>query len=208
MSDLLVKINDIPKEIEGVFLFTFSGKRWYEELRDELASKKIHKTRTIPGTRKHLEKMFTVIDEPDIHFPHGLEGFVTMYRSHDTLFIRGRIISEVRRNCSRCTKQVSSVFDIPYNYVCLLQTISENEIELKEEDLDLSFLTGTDIDIGQIIIEQIVLTLPIQPLCSEECRGLCATCGKDLNTGTCRCHESSTDSRWEKLKNFQIRKEG
>jgi uncharacterized protein len=65
--------------------------------------------------------------------------------------------------------------------------MSGEDEELTAADLDLDFYTGEVIDLESIIREQIILTLPLKPLCSEDCRGLCTRCGVNLNQERCAC---------------------
>jgi uncharacterized protein len=58
--------------------------------------------------------------------------------------------------------------------------------------------TGTELDLGGPIREELILAVPEYVLCREDCRGLCAQCGKDLNEGPCECRPEP-DPRWAKL---------
>ena len=61
------------------------------------------------------------------------------------------------------------------------------EIELNEKDTQTAFFTGTQLPIGEILREQVLLALPMKALCRVDCKGLCPTCGINLNSGTCDC---------------------
>lgn len=74
------------------------------------------------------------------------------------------------------------------------------------ETVDEEVYDGKDIDLGAAIREQILLALPPAPLCREDCMGLCATCGKDLNEGECGCARAAHDPRWDALKAVQLEK--
>ncbi len=80
------------------------------------------------------------------------------------------------------------------------EAVAGKDIELKREDLELNFFHGDMFDIGQVIVEQISLNLPVKPLCNDDCLGLCVRCGKNLNDGICGCRDESIDIRFEKLK--------
>src|SRR5713226_9546415 len=54
------------------------------------------------------------------------------------------------------------------------------------------------------VVEEILLAMPGQILCREDCKGLCPTCGIDRNAGSCQCADSDGDSRWEQLKNLRF----
>jgi uncharacterized protein len=76
-------------------------------------------------------------------------------------------------------------------------------MELQREDLDMEFYDGEAIDLGQIIQKQVILTIPFNPLCQENCKGLCPHCGTNKNKETCECSEEKiVDPRLEVLKNF------
>ena len=65
---------------------------------------------------------------------------------------------------------------------------------------------GKEIDLARAIREQILLSVPPSPLCSEDCKGLCPKCGKDLNDGECGCDRTVLDPRWAALKGIQLEK--
>ncbi len=74
---------------------------------------------------------------------------------------------------------------------------------LEREELAVSFYRDARIDLSQMIVEQIVLALPMKPLCKPDCRGLCALCGKNRNLVSCECAPKDTDPRWAPLKTLQ-----
>jgi uncharacterized protein len=55
------------------------------------------------------------------------------------------------------------------------------------QDLDITYLAGDHIDLQEVLREQLQLQVPFQPLCQDECKGICANCGADLNVGRCAC---------------------
>jgi uncharacterized protein len=60
-----------------------------------------------------------------------------------------------------------------------------------EGSFDLEFLEGNEINIGEVLHEQLALEIPFQPVCSESCKGLCTSCGTNLNEETCACVSKS-----------------
>jgi uncharacterized protein len=74
---------------------------------------------------------------------------------------------------------------------------------LEREELAVSFYRDERIDLSQMIVEQIVLALPMKPLCKPDCRGLCALCGANRNLVSCECAPEETDPRWAPLKILQ-----
>jgi uncharacterized protein len=74
---------------------------------------------------------------------------------------------------------------------------------LEREELAVSFYLDERIDLSQMTVEQIVLALPMKPLCKPDCRGLCALCGANRNLASCDCAPEDTDPRWAPLKTLQ-----
>ncbi len=72
------------------------------------------------------------------------------------------------------------------------------ELELEQDDLGLLHLEDAVLDTRPLIIEQIQLNIPMKLLCKEDCAGLCASCGTDLNAGPCDC-DTVADPRWQAL---------
>ena len=68
-----------------------------------------------------------------------------------------------------------------------------------EEDEETYPLRGELLDLQPLIRDALLLELPLAPLCSEDCQGLCPTCGADLNDGPCDCDHAPSDPRWAAL---------
>ena len=78
------------------------------------------------------------------------------------------------------------------------------EAELTDDELDLSVYEGDEIDLAPLLREQIILALPTRPLCDEHCKGLCPSCGVNLNLESCRCAATAGDPRLAVLRNIKI----
>ena len=66
-----------------------------------------------------------------------------------------------------------------------LDTLLATEVE--NEDSDIVLLDGHEVDLGELVREAVVLDMDTKHLCSENCKGLCAGCGVNLNHEECRC---------------------
>lgn len=69
-------------------------------------------------------------------------------------------------------------------------------------DDEIIVVESAIIDLYDVIYNDIVLNLPLQVMCDEDCKGLCPDCGMNLNSGTCNCSQESIDPRLAKLKNL------
>lgn len=74
-----------------------------------------------------------------------------------------------------------------------------DEVELVAEEMDVEFLKDDRIDLSGLLRENVLLNLPIQPLCRAECRGLCPRCGINLNESSCQCRVQAPDPRFLRL---------
>ncbi len=115
--------------------------------------------------------------------------------------------------CSRCLNAFTKEFDanLYINYVEGKDPYANVEkVHLKTDDIDKIYYSGSQIDLGVGIREAIMLTVPISPLCSEQCHGLCPVCGKNRNEGECKCEiekvELFTPSAPEKKEKRKRRK--
>jgi len=128
-------------------------------------------------------------------------------KTSSTIFIKGHLSVLLDINCSRCLEnaRVPLADDFAYTLVPAKAETKEN-IELEADELEIVYYSGDVIDLAPIICEQIILQVPIKPLCSEECKGLCPQCGINLNIAACNCHSEFVDDRFAVLKNIKINK--
>jgi uncharacterized protein len=69
-----------------------------------------------------------------------------------------------------------------------------------EEEMTSPYFHDETIDTERMAVDAVILAMPIQVLCREDCRGLCAGCGADLNAGPCQCPPEEPDGRWSALR--------
>ena len=111
--------------------------------------------------------------------------------------------TQVEASCARCLEpvvhDVSRKFDLLYRPIA---TVSEgnDEISITQAEADIGFYRGTGLLLEDVLREQLLLAVPLKTLCSEECKGLCPHCGRNLNQGACDCREERSDPRWDALK--------
>jgi uncharacterized protein len=117
----------------------------------------------------------------------------------------GRVRATLETGCSRCLEPFTLPVDAAFDALFLPASANagEEEQEVGDEDLGVSFYTRDTIDLGQIIREQFYLAMPMKPLCREDCRGLCPVCGINRNREVCSCQTTWEDPRLEPLKRFK-----
>ena len=124
-------------------------------------------------------------------------------RNGEEVLLRGHIKTSVQFACDRCLADfslpVTQSFDLLYLPGNANRSVHE-EHELKDDDFSIAYYQGQAINLDDLVREQIQLMLPMTRRCREECRGLCAECGANLNEGQCPCATPATDARWAALK--------
>ncbi len=122
------------------------------------------------------------------------------------IILRSRFMLDLKTDCSLCARnfdiQIGVDFQITLKPMPIDKRPLPEEKELSPRELDEYYYQGDAIDLGEILREQIILSLPMYPRCSQECKGLCPTCGADLNFKPCECEQENLDPRWTALKNI------
>lgn len=114
----------------------------------------------------------------------------------------GRLSTTLEQNCSRCLELFRLAVDAPFEIRYLPQSasVSGGEAEVEEDDLSDAFYRDEQIDLKQLMEEQFYLALPMKPLHRDDCKGLCPSCGTNLNESTCNCQVRWEDPRLAGLK--------
>jgi len=123
-----------------------------------------------------------------------VRGTIEFTRINRGILSTGHLYSQVSLQCARCLETFSQPIDL------YLET-QFGMPRMKPRDSPI-FLIGVNgiLDLSEALREQILLDLPMQPLCKPDCRGLCPECGKNLNEGPCDCMKEVIDPRLARLK--------
>lgn len=116
-------------------------------------------------------------------------------------FLTGQLTGLAQPECHRCLTQ----FDYDLNVQMDTLIVLDDSEEFTPED-DIVDVPGDtqEIDLTDFIQDAIVLAFPVKILCKEDCQGLCAQCGTNLNESSCDCEKENIDPRWEKLKELNF----
>lgn len=113
------------------------------------------------------------------------------------VLVTGSAHATATGECGRCLEPVS----IPVEVDLLDLFVYPGHAEADDEEV--SRLDGDLLDLEPILRDQIVLDLPFQPVCREECQGLCITCGARLDDDPNHGHDDQVDPRWGSLAEWQ-----
>ena len=124
-----------------------------------------------------------------------------VHKDRDAYRVTGRVETRLQLECGRCLEPfevpVDSAFEL--RYVPATANTGEEDAEVAEDDLTTAYYKDETLDLGELMHEQFVLALPMKPLCSDACKGLCPECGTNLNKRTCECKPAWKDPRLEAL---------
>lgn len=126
--------------------------------------------------------------------------------------IRGTLTGAVVLPCDRCAEDAPAEISHTVEQFAALprqDALSEEEDDDDTDDDSNHVVLEKGVpmlDLAALCWEEFMLALPLRPLCSPQCKGLCAQCGVNLNTGTCSCVKDSGDPRLAALRQFKVQK--
>lgn len=116
-----------------------------------------------------------------------------VYNNGQSLTLEANVTGEIITQCARCLDDVK--VDIDFD---IRELMSRRE-DVSDDNDDMILFDGYEVDLGEIVADNFVMDVSGKYLCSEDCRGLCPKCGKNLNDGECDCDNEYIDPRWQAL---------
>jgi len=115
--------------------------------------------------------------------------------------INGHLETKIELQCARCldavVEDVHRQFDLFYSP--MPKDVKPEEERLKDLDAEIAFYQGDGLFLADVLSEQVLLSVPMKVICRSDCRGLCASCGVNLNHEDCRCETHAMDPRMAPL---------
>ncbi|OGC75943.1 MAG: hypothetical protein A2145_06715 [candidate division Zixibacteria bacterium RBG_16_40_9] len=139
------------------------------------------------------------IKPEEVDFSSEIRMKFSVLKIGNRLNCQGEIKARLKLECGRClteyTQPVSSKMDF-------VLELDDEKIGTDTQDDDYQFISKETItyDLNPRVREALILTLPLKPLCQDNCKGLCQYCGINLNEKSCNCSQEAVDPRWNKLK--------
>ncbi len=153
------------------------------------AYRELHLDAPVPGVTSALARLPPDPAHAELRAESVVEG----------ILVSGTLQADATLECARCLKAFDTELSVD---VCELFIAPGHE---SQADEDSYRVTSTDIDLEPMVRDALSLSLPLNPLCEESCKGLCAHCGKDLSEGPCACTEDELDPRWAELSTLKDR---
>lgn len=136
----------------------------------------------------------TLLIEEEGTFLEDIRYNIHLSRENEKIRAKGHIHTSISIPCVRCLEPIILKIDSPIDIILLpAQLIESTSESLEQDDLEYIFFEGNSIDVTKILMEQINLLIPVKPLCSPSCKGLCPQCGVNLNHEQCQCKRSASD---------------
>jgi Predicted metal-binding, possibly nucleic acid-binding protein len=159
---------------------------------------------------EHVDRTFqpsdfpqSVVEDEEYKVIAPVHLVMDVHKDGEAYRVAGTVSTRLQLQCGRCLESFEIPVDSPFElrYVPeIAPAVEGEEREVTEDDLTTSYYKEDSIDLSELMHEQFVLALPMKPLCSEACKGLCVHCGANLNKDTCDCNPTWTDPRLGALK--------
>ncbi len=137
---------------------------------------------------------------------------LSLYRVNDMYRGEGDVEASIRFQCSRCLEDfaVTIFTEFALNFTPEPDPQAENGIheehELNAEEAGLVLFANDEIDLTEVMQDQVLMAIPIRPLCREDCQGLCPECGTDLNRSSCNCKRVVFNPKFHSLDSLIVKK--
>jgi uncharacterized protein len=148
-------------------------------------------------------------EDPGLEFADArITGAVSLSKHGRDILVRGQLSGHLELACSRCLESFTSPVATDFDLLLVPGpgpgAAAAEEEELSQADLDLDYYTGEVVDLESLLREQIILLIPVKPLCDEACKGLCPKCGANLNSETCHCRPEAVNSPFADLAKLKM----
>ncbi len=137
--------------------------------------------------------------------PDTASARIRLFKFGKKILVDGNVKVAVSLKCSRCLNDYSCPVDMDFReeFNPLGETEPEGKQELSGDEMDVGFYKGEEIDLTGIVKEQVLLEVPMKPLCKINCLGICSKCGTDKNVQPCNCKDDHIDPRLAPLAKYK-----
>ena len=148
-------------------------------------------SRTVPAPADLGIEVLSVPEGAPVELDLRLEAVM------EGVLITGSASAELEGECVRCLEPIHEDLEVTFQELFVYDDI--RDAEGAEEDEEVSMLQDDLVDLEPLLRDAVVLALPFQPLCQDDCPGLCVECGARLADEPDHTHEAPIDPRWKAL---------
>lgn len=180
------------------------GNNRYNILRNILRGEFVHLN--IMKIMNEPDSQLTVKEQLDISNFQVIPGIVSFPNRADvSLFLKNimncvtlKLHVEVAYHtvCDRCMSPV--IIPVSFDFESIVKVDDDSVVSIDSDAVLID--SSNELDVKELVINLLLMNLPMKTLCKQDCKGLCPTCGADLNLGGCGCEKKQIDPRLEVLK--------
>ncbi len=153
---------------------------------------KISEKGLIVSDRVNLDENLLI--EENGFFLDDLKYHILFKRDGDRIKAKGNIKTLISLRCVKCLDNYDLKVDSNFDIILFPINLVEHENDsISSDEMEYIFYEDNRIDLIKILIEQINLFIPYNPICKPDCKGICPNCGVNLNHGKCKCENSSKE---------------
>jgi len=142
--------------------------------------------------RVELDPNYLIEDES--YFLDDIDYNVFFNRTGTQIKAKGSIRTFVSLKCVDCLENFDLKIDSKFDIILFpVNKIEINSMSLNPDEMEYIFYEGDKIDLSKILMEQVNLFIPYNPVCSPDCKGICPNCGVNLNNEKCKCEHPLND---------------
>jgi len=124
-------------------------------------------------------------------FAEALDYTVHFTRDGQKIRAKGHLNTLLSIPCVNCLENFQYKVDSSFDLILFpVQLIDVNHSALKSDEMEYIFFEGDEIDLEKVLMEQVNLFVPINPICNDHCKGICPNCGTNLNYEECHCENT------------------
>lgn len=137
----------------------------------------------------------------DYNILEPLKGKFFVQPADEGVLVRGKITGKAAIPCNRCLDQ--AIVDVNADF-SEYEEIPPETKDIDQHGLIVYQMHSPMLNLDAVAWEQFQLALPVQPLCKEDCKGLCPECGINLNNEQCKCENNTGDPRMAALRGVTV----
>ncbi|WP_326908904.1 YceD family protein [Sedimentibacter sp. MB31-C6] len=148
----------------------------------------------------NINEIFQIEDKNFLektHLDNNIYFKGSFFKVEDDVLLNGIVKYTYSEECARCLTEFNNAIETKFEAVVV------NYLENKEASNEIKLVLNEGcVELEETIKQLIYLSMPMKALCKEDCKGICPTCGANLNNEKCKCDNNLTDPRFDKLKDL------
>ncbi|MBF0188858.1 MAG: DUF177 domain-containing protein [Magnetococcales bacterium] len=144
------------------------------------------------------------VESEDLRVKSPAHLDLTLRRDGGRFLAHGTVEATIHQPCSRCLAEFDTRLMMRFERFYMIGSDPDDVPGEHQMEEDLVYLEEGELSLKRLVAEEVILSVPMVPLCSEACAGLCAGCGADLNREQCGCADPEPTGPFAALANLKI----